>query len=119
MKQPNVPIMTNVSMGASANSIAIPLEQEQLVSVQAVWSGAPVGDFTIETACDVGAFDPSGQPTGITNWNTYTGSSQAAGGSSGVFTWRIRSIPDRWLRLKYTRTSGTGTVNARTNEKGD
>lgn len=118
MLDPNVPIMTAVSMAASANSIVIELKQECLYAIQAVWTGSPVGDFTVETSCDAGPINPAtGQPT-ITNWTLYTGSTLAAGGSTGSFVWRIRGAPDRWARLKYTRTSGSGTVDARVNEKG-
>lgn len=120
MKDPNYPIMTAVSMGASATSNAIQLDQEMMYSVQAVWTGSPVGDFTLEICDDAGTqVDPStGQPTGLVNWCTYTGSTVAAGGDVGKFVWNIWSAPARWFRLVYTRTSGTGTVNARVNEKG-
>lgn len=111
--------MENVSLGATVASDAVLMKQEYMCAIQAVWDGSPVGDFTIETSCDVGAIDPiTGDPTGITNWVFYAGSTQAAGGSTGMFTWRINSVPENWIRLKYTRTSGTGTVNARFNAKG-
>lgn len=119
MRQPNAPIMASVSMAVDAASSPIIMKQEYMASIQAVWSGSPVGSFTIETTCDVGVVDPAdGAVTGLTNWDTYTGSSQAAGGSSGIFTWRLTAVPDAWVRLKYTRTSGSGTVNARFNAKG-
>lgn len=119
MRQPNDPIMTNVSLAADAVSLPIPMEQEYMTSVQAVWTGAPVGDFTIETSCDLGVVNPAtGAITGLNNWSTYTGSSLAAGGGAGDFTWRINSVPDRWVRLKYTSSSGSGTVNVRFQAKG-
>lgn len=121
MRQPTAPIMRNVSLGASAVSDAILMEQEWILAVQAVWTGTPVGDFTIETSCDVGNIDPTtGLPDSgsITNWVLYSGSTQAAGGGDGMFIWRLTTVPDRWVRLKYTRTSGTGTVNARFQAKG-
>lgn len=119
MRQPNAPIMVNVSMAADAVSEPILMKQGYICAIQAVWSGSPVGDFTIETSCDAGAIDPvTGDAIGITNWVFYHGSTQAAGGSTGVFTWRLNSVPEDWVRLKYTRTSGSGTVNARFNAKG-
>lgn len=119
MRQPNAPIMVNVSLAADAVSDPILMKQEFMCAIQAVWTGSPVGNFTIETSCDPGMIDPiTGDPSGITNWVTYSGSTLAAGGSSGVFTWRINSLPEAWIRLKYTSSSGTGTVNARFNAKG-
>lgn len=121
MRQPNVPIMVNVSLGADAASNPIFMEQEAMVSIQAIWSGSPVGNFTIETTDDAGQVNPATGlpvPASVADWNTYTGSTVAAGGSTGIFTWRIWQNPDRWIRLKYTSTSGTGTINARSNAKG-
>lgn len=119
MRQPNAPIMVNVSLAADAASDAVLLKQEFMCSIQAVWTGTAVGNFTIETSDDMGSIDDvTGRPTGITHWTTYTGSTQAAGGSSGSFVWRLNFIPDAWVRLKYTSSSSTGTVNARFNAKG-
>lgn len=118
MRDPNGPIMTNVSLAATVASNPVIMEQEVMCAIQAVWTGTPVGDFTVETCDDVGNPLPDGTVTGLTNWDTYTGSTLAAGGSTGVFTWRIHSLPDRWVRLKYTATSSTGTINARFNAKG-
>lgn len=118
MRQPNAPIMTNVSMTASSTSDIILIKQEYMIAVQAVWTGTPAGNFTIETSCDAGALDPQTGAILITNWVTYTSSTQAAGGGSGSFVWRFNSIPDAWMRLKYTASSSTGTLNARFNAKG-
>lgn len=122
MRQVNSPLTwstaQSVSLAASASSDPILMEQELFVSIQAEWTGSPVGDFTIETSCDDGSF-PVGSPvTGLTNWTTYTGSLQAAGGSTGTFVWRIANNPDKWIRLKFTSTSGSGTLTGRFNGKG-
>lgn len=118
MEHPNGPIMTDVAMTANANSLPVFMKQEFMASLQAVWTGSPVGNFTIETTLDEGHVNPDGTVSGLVNWDTYTGSSQAAGGSTGVFTWRLTSVPDRWVRLHYAFTSGSGTVNARFQAKG-
>lgn len=81
-----------------------------LLSIQAVWTGSPVGDFKIQTSDD---FYTVSQSALITNWTDYTGSTQAAGGAAGNATWRIADAGDRWYRVVYTSTSGSGTVNAR------
>lgn len=120
MKEPNAPIVTDGSMGASINSNAVLMDQESGIAIQAVWTGTPVGNFTIESSCDVGQINPStGQPSGISNWVYYNGSTVAAGGDVGKLIWNIEPIAVKWVRLVYTRTSGTGTLNARFNAQGD
>jgi hypothetical protein len=118
MLEANAPILSNVSLAANATSTPIYLEQELMVSIQAVWTGTPTGNFTIETSEDKGATNPDGSITGVTNYNTLENSSLAAGGASGSYTWRFSNVQSRWIRIKYTAASGTGTVNARINLKG-
>ncbi len=121
MRQPNAPIMVNITLPSTSTveSNPIILKQEFCVAVQAVWTGTPVGNFTIETTCDPGMIDPlDGSVSGLTNWVTYTGSTVAAGGAGGSFIWRFNDIPDAWMRLKYTAGSSTGVINARFNAKG-
>lgn len=119
MRQGNSQIMTNVSLAADVASDWVLMDQQYMCAITAVWTGTPTGNFTIETSNDVGKYNPqTGQVTGITNIDTYTSSTQAAGGASGKFTWRLAPFPDRWVRIFYDASSGTGTVNARINLKG-
>lgn len=119
MLQSNSLIMNAVSLGADAASAPVLMLVNYMCAIQAVWTGSPVGTFTIETSCDVGVIDPSTNAiSGITNWTLYDGSQQDAGGMAGQFVWRLNVLPEKWVRLKYTSTSGSGTVNARVNTKG-
>lgn len=121
MRFADAAIMTAVSLGADATSNPIRMEQEMWLSIQAVWTGSPAGNFTVETSNDDGVINPLtglAVASSIANWTTYTGSSQAAGGAAGDFVWRLIGVPDKWVRLKYTRTSGTGSVTARFMAKG-
>src|SRR5689334_12943540 len=113
-------IMENASLAADAYSDPIRLEQHDKCAIAIVWTGTPVGNFMLETCQDVGITLPDGtvDPDSLVNWITYTGSTQAAGGADGKFTWRLTSAPDRWARIFYDRTSGTGTANARVMAKG-
>lgn len=113
MIQAQVQIVTNGDMSqATVVSSGIDLRHIEVGSVQAEWTGAPVGDFTIEISNDIVAVGLTNPSQFVTNWTTYTGSTQAAGGGSGNWVWDIANIGYRWIRLKYTKTSGTGTVNA-------
>lgn len=113
MIQAQVQILTDGDMSqATVVSSGIDLQHIFVGSIQATWTGAPVGNFTVEISNDkvaVGLTDPS---QFVTHWTTYTGSSQAAGGGSGDWVWDIANIGYRRVRLKYTKTSGTGTANA-------
>lgn len=114
----NFKIFDAVAMTADRVSSPVNANQYGLVDFQAVWTGSPVGNLYVQTSNDVGQTLPDGTVTGLTNWTTYTGSVQAAGGSAGDFAWYIWAAGFKWARLAYTFTSGSGTLNARVNEKG-
>lgn len=125
MKKEAVPIATNVSMGASSKSIGIDINQEHSWSIQVVWTGAPVGDFTVEVSNDIVPVAASStNPVGpdpaanVVNWSMYTGSTVAAGGADGNWMYISQLAPYRWVRLSYSRTSGTGTLSATLFAKG-
>lgn len=113
----NVAIVTNGDMTADVTSTMINIGQLMVGSIQAVWTGTPVGNFTIELSNDVGQTSPDGSVTGVTNWSLYTGSTQAAGGAAGNFMWLLDDLGAKWVRFKYTHSSSTGTLNARLNFK--
>ncbi len=99
---------------------AFPVAQDWGFAIQAVWTGVPVGNFTLEVSCDSGPIDgivsPSAPPQ---NWSFYTGSTVAAGGGAGNWTWDVTQSAVRWVRLRYTSASGTGSLtSAQMNPKG-
>lgn len=58
-------------------------------SIQAVFTGAPVGTLTLEISNDIVTQIPGGGAnlaSGVTTWTTYTGSSQAIS-AAGDFTY--------------------------------
>lgn len=107
-------IFNAASMGATVNSSGIQVAGVDLGSIQLVWSGggSPVGTFTIEVSNDmVNLASGADQAANVVNWSTYTGSA-AAITTDGDLIYNIANLGYRWLRVKYTRTSGTGTLNA-------
>lgn len=91
------------------------------IAIQAVWTGVPVGDFKIQISNDIVEENtiPTQDPaSNVVNWSDYTGSLQAAGGAPGNWTWLDKNAGYHWIRLVYTRTSGTGSVSATFNGKG-
>lgn len=106
---------------ATVASFGMHVDQGVNWTIQAIWTGVPVGNFTIQVSNDIVAVNPvsTGDPAiNVVNWTTYTGSSTAAGGAPGDFAWIAQNAGYQWVRLLYTRTSGTGTVNATFNGKG-
>ncbi len=115
MKLDPVQIITNGDMSqANIISIGINLSQLCLYSIQAVFTGAPSGTFKVQLSCDrvpVNAAPGADPASNVVNWTDYTGSSQVVS-AAGNFAWIISDAGYLWARLVYTKTSGTGSLNA-------
>lgn len=88
------------SLGADFTSDTINTERNDLIGIQIVYSGggSPTGTFILQASID-----------GST-WSTVTGSSVAIT-TDGNTLYTITDICYRYLRVNYTRTSGTATIN--------
>lgn len=109
--------MTDGNMASSLSSIGIDLNQTVMYSIQAVFSGSPVGTLKLQISNDIVPVAPvAGNPVGsnpaanVVNWTDYTGSSTAVS-AAGNFVWNVFDVGYRWVRVVYTRSSGTGTLN--------
>lgn len=103
---------------ATITSIGIDLNQLDLDSIQAVWTGSPVGTLKIQVSNDIVAVAPGANPAAnVTHWSDYTGSSTAVSGA-GDITYNMTFVGYRWVQLVYTKTSGSGTLNATFSGKG-
>lgn len=107
---PAVPL--NTSMTTSVNGIPINAQQMSGLGFDISWTGAPVGTFGVEVS---NTYTQSGQ--GVVenpgSWNSIVLSTvPAATGTSGSAFINVAEIQGLWLRLTYTATSGTGTLNA-------
>jgi hypothetical protein len=79
------------------------------LSITASWTGTPSGTFSLEQTSDG------------TTWATipgasaeFTANSQAQpAGADGSAIWVWSNVPGTAVRLKYTRSGGTGTLTAR------
>lgn len=98
-------ILTAQSMAASFSSSAIDASLVDLVSIQAVWAGggAPNGTFSVEVSND--DLSPP------TNWSAYPGSAVVIA-ADGDLAYNVANYGFKWIRLRYVRTGGTGTLNA-------
>lgn len=89
-------------------------------SVQLVFTGSPVGTFSLQCSNDPGMPDGGQTPQArsVTNWTVITGSSQAIS-AAGNIVWNVENAGYNWVRVHYVVTSGTGSLtSARANVKG-
>lgn len=82
------------------------------IGYQFNFSGSPVGTFAIQVSADY-AQDDSGNVTNAGNWIAVSLPTPAvASGSAGSLYIDLNQLSAPWIRAVYTKTSGTGTLNA-------
>jgi hypothetical protein len=93
-----------VSSSMTGNLVSLYLNLQQIdgFSFQAIYTGSPVGTFTLECTND----DPD---SGTTTWVTVDGSSFANSGA-GSYMWNLINQFYYFVRLRYVFTSGSGTL---------
>lgn|SRR5678815_5510008 len=85
------------------------VDRSSRMSFQAVWTGTPNGTFSFEVSND-----PVGVGETVTNWTTLTEPSTFTSGdpagSPTSFLFELVECSFRWIRIKYTNASSTGTL---------
>lgn len=105
-------VMNAVSLAASTTSVITNIKMISICSYSLSWTGTPTGEFTVEVCNDYVPAD-SKIPAQTGNWVTIPLSEQVlANGDSGSAYIDIDTIGCTWIRLRYTRSSGTGSVTA-------
>ncbi len=105
-------IVDAVSMGASITSAITNIQYLDNVGIQGVFTGTPVGDFSVQVSADH-AQDANGNITVAGNWVTLTLSpAPSAAGTADTFYIDLNQLSAPYVRLVYTRTSSTGTLTA-------
>lgn len=92
-------------------------------AIHAVWTGggSPTGTFKLQVSNDEAADGTQGGKPGtgtVTTWTDYSGSSYAIT-TDGDYMWMLANMGFKWVRLVYTRVSGTGGLVVRAHAKGD
>ena len=77
------------------------------IGIQLQWTGSPVGSLAIQLSADY-AQDAQGNVTNSGNWTTMQSISTTGG--SPVYV-DITETSSPFIRVVYTKTSGTGTLN--------
>ena len=109
-------ILTSGDMStASFTSAVTNIQFLDNVGIQINYSGSsPVGNFNVQVSADY-AQDSQGNVTNSGNWASIVinGSANIAvpGNSSPIYI-DLNQLSAPWIRLSYTKVSGTGTANA-------
>lgn len=112
-------LVVDQSMAASFNSAPTITQMLSMISYDISWSGtSPVGTISVECS-NTFKLDPAGGTLVTGNWTTmtldYNGSSVTSipvTGNTGNIFIDIDETAAYAIRIVYTKTSGTGTMNA-------
>lgn len=110
---PKFQIITSASMGASVTSTVTNIENIDNIAIQIGFTTSDaVGTFSVQGSVDH-AQDQNGNVQVAGNWVALTLSPVpvAASAADNILI-SLNQLPFPWLRTVYTRTSGTGTLNA-------
>ncbi len=104
-------IFNAVTMGASATSPVIVIAYMDNIGIQLQWTGTPVGTFSFEVSLDYAASQPGGAVSNSGTWIPLNVSPAitAAGVDDQAYV-DINQSGATAIRIKYTRTSGTGSL---------
>lgn len=112
-------VITNGSMAGNLTSSVTIIQKLSMVSFDIAWSAGstPVGTITVEVS-NTYAQNADGSVKTAGNWNTLTslGTLSVSGNSGNGFI-DIDDISAYAIRLVYTRSSGSGTLNVTINGK--
>lgn len=99
-------------MGASIIGPVTSVQFLDNIGFQFNFTGTPVGTFDVQVSADHSQ-DLEGNVTVAGNWTSIPFSTQpAAAGAGATIYIDINQISAPYMRAIYTRTSGTGTLNA-------
>lgn len=108
-------IVKNGSMGANITSAVTNIFFLDNIGVQLNWLGAAgsaIGAFNVQVSADYEQ-DMFGNVTNAGNWVSIPLNPSPASASDNNSDYiDLNQLSAPWLRVTYTRTSGTGTLNA-------
>lgn len=96
---------------ASITSSVMNIQYHDNIGIQLNWTGSPTGTFAVQVSADH-AQDQNGNVTVAGNWIAVTlDPAIAATGGADVAYIDLNQLSAPWMRVVYTKTSGTGTLN--------
>ena len=103
---------------ATLTSSVVEIRNQDNVGIQLSWTGTAVGTFAVQISINH-AEDANGNVTVAGDWVPLTLSpSIAAAGSADSAIIDLNQMSASYIRVVYTRSSGTGTLNAYITAKG-
>lgn len=105
-------VVTNGNMASSITSAVTVINQISDVGYDISWTGTPTGSFSVQVS-NTYSLNSDGTVNNPGNWTTLTltGTVAAAGSADNGYI-DVEGISAYAIRLVYTSTSGTGTLNA-------
>lgn len=111
-------IVTDASMASSITSEVIEVKNQDNIAFQFNFTGAPVGTFSVQVSLDYKE-DMNGNVQNAGNWISLPLSPAiTATGAADVAYVDINQTGATYMRVLYTRTSGTGVLNVYAVAKG-
>lgn len=106
-----ISVITNGDMSGNLTSQVTIISNISMMSYSYSWSGStPIGSITVEVSDDYSQ-NPDGTVKNTGNWNTLPLSNTApVSGNTGNGLIDIDQLGTYAVRTKYTRSSGTGTL---------
>lgn len=103
---------------ASITSDITEVKLQDNVGIQLHWTGTPVGTFAFQVSLDHKK-DPNGNVLVAGNWVSLPMSPAiaAAGGADDAYV-DLNQLSAQYIRVVYTRTSGSGTLDVYVGAKG-
>lgn len=101
-------VINAVSMGATITGAAVNIQYLDNISIQLIFTGSPVGTVSLE-----GSLSYAQSSTGaVINAGTWTplGVTYAIS-AAGDLLIDLNEMSFPWIRIKYTRSSGSGTLD--------
>lgn len=119
MKFDQVTMMSAGDMStASLTTIGLDIQQLYSYAIGAVFSGTMAGTFVLQVSSDIVLMAPGSDPAAnVINWYDYTDSAVSIS-EGGNYLWNVNPAGYRWVRLKYTKSSGTGSLSVYFDGKG-
>lgn len=104
-------IFTAGAMAGNLTSAVSNIEFYDNIGIELVFTGTPTGTFSVEVSIDY-VQDQNGNVTNAGTWTALSlGATPAATGAAGSIYIDINQMSAPWIRVKYTATSSTGTLN--------
>lgn len=100
-------------LGVNYTSSVVDLQQVWVFSLQASWTGSPIGEFKLQASNDIiPVINNQDYPvTPPVVWTTISGSVNSTTAlSSASYVWNIDSPAYRWVRLSYVASTATGVL---------